>query len=78
MPHVVVKLWPGKSEQQKARLSEAIVKDVMNVLNYGEESVSVAIEEVKSEDWAEKVYKPDIQNKCEEPYKKPGYDPSDL
>ena len=33
MPHVVVKLWPGKSEQQKARLSEAIVKDVMNVLN---------------------------------------------
>ncbi len=78
MPHVVVKLWPGKSEQQKARLSEAIVKDVMNVLNYGEESVSVAIEEVKPEDWAEKVYKPDIQNKWEELFKKPGYDPSDL
>ena len=78
MPHVVVKLWPGKSEQQKARLSEAIVKDVMNVLNYGEASVSVAIEEVKPEDWAEKVYKPDIQNKWEELFKKPGYDPSDL
>jgi 4-oxalocrotonate tautomerase len=41
MPHVIVKLWPGKSEQQKARLSEEIAKDVMNVLNYGEESVSV-------------------------------------
>jgi phenylpyruvate tautomerase PptA (4-oxalocrotonate tautomerase family) len=27
MPHVIVKLWPGKSEQQKARLSEEIVKD---------------------------------------------------
>ena len=78
MPHVVVKLWPGKSEQQKARLTEAIVKDVMNVLNYGEESVSVAIEEIKPEDWAEKVYKPDIQNKWEELFKKPGYDPSDL
>jgi 4-oxalocrotonate tautomerase len=78
MPHVVVKLWPGKSEQQKARLTEAIVNDVMNVLNYGEESVSVAIEEVKPEDWAEKVYKPDIQNKWEELFKKPGYDPSDL
>jgi hypothetical protein len=23
MPHVIVKLWPGKSEQQKARLAEA-------------------------------------------------------
>ena len=78
MPHVVVKLWPGKSEQQKARLTEAIVNDVMNVLNYGEESVSVAIEEVKPEDRAEKVYKPDIQNKWEELFKKPGYDPSDL
>jgi 4-oxalocrotonate tautomerase len=78
MPHIIVKLWPGKSERQKARLSVAIVKDVMNVLNYGEESVSVAIEEVKPEDWAEKVCKPDIQNKWDELYKKPGYDPSDL
>ena len=78
MPHLIVKLWPGKSERQKARLSEAIVKDVVSVLNYGEESVSVAIEEVKPEDWAEKVYKPDIQNKWGGLYKKPGYDPSDL
>jgi 4-oxalocrotonate tautomerase len=63
MPHVIVKLWPGKSEQQKTRLAEAIAKDVMDTLHYGEESMSVAMEEVKSQDWAEKVYKPDIQNK---------------
>ena len=50
----------------------------MNVLNYGEESVSVAIEEVKPQDWAEKVYKPDIPNEWEKLYKKPGYDLSDL
>ena len=48
MPHVIVKLWPGKSEPQKARLVEAITKDVMDILHYGEESVSVAMEEVKS------------------------------
>jgi len=65
MPHGIVKLWPGKSEQQKIRLAEAIVKDVMHVLKYGEESVSVAIEEIKPEDWAEKVYKPDIVNNAE-------------
>ncbi len=41
MPHVVVKLWPGKSEKQKIRLAEEIVKDVMTVLHYGEESVSL-------------------------------------
>jgi 4-oxalocrotonate tautomerase len=73
MPHVIVKLWPGKSEQQKIRLTEAIVKDVMNVLNYGKESVSVAIEEVTSRDWAEKVYKPDIVESSAKLYKKPGY-----
>jgi 4-oxalocrotonate tautomerase len=78
MPHVIVKLWPGKSEQQKVRLAEEIVKDVMSVLNYGEESVSVAIEEVKPEDWAEKVYKPDIVDKPDNLFKKPGYDLSEL
>jgi 4-oxalocrotonate tautomerase len=47
MPHVIVKLWPGKSEAQKARLAGLITKSVMDVLNYGEESVSVGIEEVE-------------------------------
>ena len=73
MPHVIVKLWPGKSEQQKTRLAELITKDVIAVLSYGEESVSVSIEEVKSQDWKEKVYVPDILNGKGKLYKKPGY-----
>ena len=73
MPHVIIKLWPGKSEEQKTRLAEEIVKDVTKVLNYGEESVSVAIEEIEPQDWAEKVYRPDIVNNSERLYKKPGY-----
>jgi 4-oxalocrotonate tautomerase len=59
MPHVIVKLLPGRSEQEKTRLAEEIKKDVMDVLNYGEESVSVAIEEIERQDWAEKVYTPE-------------------
>jgi len=78
MPHVIVKLWPGKSERQKARLADAIAKDVMSVLNYGEESVSVAMEEIAPSDWAEDVYRPDILEKWERVYKKPGYDLSEL
>ena len=73
MPHVIVKLWPGESEQQKAGLAEKIVEDVTTVLNYGDESVSVAFEEVEPQDWAEKVYKPDIVRNSERLYKKPGY-----
>jgi 4-oxalocrotonate tautomerase len=78
MPHVIVKLWPGKSEQQKNRLAEAIIKNVMDILHYGEESVSVAMEEVNSQDWIEKVYRPDIRNQWDKLYKKPGYDEKDL
>ncbi len=73
MPHVIVKLWPGRSEQQKIQLAEAIVKDVVTITKCGEESVPVAIEEIKSEDWAEKVYKRDILNNADKLYKKPGY-----
>ena len=72
-PHVIVKLYPGRSEQQKIRLAEAIVKNVVDIIKCGEESVSVAIEEIKPEDWAEKVYKPDILNTPGRLYKKPGY-----
>jgi 4-oxalocrotonate tautomerase len=78
MPHVIVKLWPGNSEQQKAQLADAIAKNVMDVLGIGEESVSVSMEEVEPEDWAEKVYQPDIVNKPNQLYKKPGYDASEL
>ena len=75
MPHVIVKLWPGKSERQKSKLAQDITAAVMTVLDYGEESVSVAIEEVAPDQWMDKVYKPDILGKPAEIYKKPGYDP---
>ena len=73
MPHVIVKLWPGKSEEQKCRLAEAITQDVMKIFNYDEQAVSVAMEEIKSQDWAEQVYKPEIVSKPDSLYKKPGY-----
>jgi len=75
MPHVIVKLLPGRSEQQKTRLAEEIVKDVVAIAKCEEKSVSVAFEEIKPEDWAEKVYKPDILDSPEKLYKKPGYNP---
>jgi 4-oxalocrotonate tautomerase len=75
MPHVTVKLYAGRSDQQKTRLAEAITKAVMSTLGHGEESVSVGVEDIKPDDWAQKVYKPDILNKSETIYKKPGYDP---
>ena len=73
MPHVIVKLWPGKPERQKADLAQRITEAVAASLHYGEDSVSVAMEEVASSDWSEQVYNPDIRAKWDKLYKKPGY-----
>lgn len=75
MPHVVVKLWPGKSEEQKAQLTEAIVREVTGILGSGPQSVSVGFEEVPSEVWTEQVFEPDILNKWDTLTKEPGYGP---
>ena len=36
MPHVIVKLWPGRSEEVKAKLAGEITKAVADVLKYGQ------------------------------------------
>jgi 4-oxalocrotonate tautomerase len=75
MPHVIVKMYPGRSEQQKAKLAEEITKAVMLGANCGEPAVSVSIEEVSQADWVEQVFKPDIIAQPDRVYKKPGYNP---
>jgi len=78
MPHVIVKLWPGKSEQRKIRLAEAVTMDIMDILHYGDHSVSVAMEGVSPQQWTTKVYRPEIRNNLDRLYEKPRYDENDL
>jgi 4-oxalocrotonate tautomerase len=73
MPHIIVKLWPGQSDEQKQRLSDAIVGDVTSILGYGEDAVSVAFEEVAARDWDAQVYAPDILGRWDRLTKQPGY-----
>ena len=73
MPHVIIQLRPGRSEQEKKQLADAIVKDVAAYAKCDESSVSVAIEELESSEWAEKVYKPNILNNQDKLCRKPGY-----
>ncbi|MCB9883143.1 MAG: tautomerase family protein [Planctomycetes bacterium] len=73
MPHVIVKLWPGKSQQQRQRLADAITRAVTTELGCGDESVSVGFEEVEAKDWKQKVYDPDIAARVDTLLKKPGY-----
>ena len=75
MPHVIVKLYAGRSDREKRHLASEVTRAVTTALSYGEDSVSVGIEDVEPMDWAEQVYKPDILGKPDTIYKKPGYDP---
>ena len=75
MPHVIVKLLSGRTEQQKQQLADAVTQAVVRSLRCGEESVSVSLEEVAPTEWTEKVYKPDILGGPGKLYKKPDYNP---
>lgn len=47
MPHVIVKLYSRRSNTEKKRLADGITTTVMKSLSSEEESISVAIEDVK-------------------------------
>ena len=73
MPHINVKVRLGYSQRQKARLSAALAKAIVETLDCPNFDVSVGIEDVRPADWAERVYEPDILRKRDTIYKQPGY-----
>ncbi len=75
MPHVIIKLRSGRSDQQKLGIAEEVTKAIMATADCTEAAVSVGIEDVEPHDWVETVYKPDIVGKAGTLFKKPGYDP---
>ncbi|MGO4333394.1 tautomerase family protein [Labrys sp. KB_33_2] len=75
MPHIIVKMLPGRSEDQKRKLADALTRAVIDSLNSHDKSISVSIEDVPEDEWTQKVYIPDIKDKPDLVYKKPGYDP---
>ena len=75
MPHVIVKMYPGRTVEQKNELAKAIADSVIKIAGCEDKTVSVAIEEIAPKDWAERVYKPDIMEKEKTLVKKPGYNP---
>ena len=52
MPHVILKIAAGKSDQEKQRLADALATAVTSTLGYDKKLVSVGIEDVEVSDWA--------------------------
>ena len=77
MPHINVKLYPGRSDELKSKLADKITKAVVEVMDSKEKTISVAIQEIPGERWPKEVYKREILGNEEILYKKPEYGYSD-
>ncbi|HHV60566.1 MAG TPA: 4-oxalocrotonate tautomerase [Clostridiaceae bacterium] len=73
MPHVEIKCFPGRTEEQKKKCAEKIAEDIADVLGCPVSCVSVVIKEVPKEEWKEKVWDMDIVPNEKYLYKKPVY-----
>lgn len=74
MPHFEIKMLEGKTEEQKKKLTEAIIKAAQGVIGFGDESYSVTIEDFTLNQWKNDVYPKDIMERKEILYKEPGYE----
>lgn len=73
MPHIVVKLWPGRNDEVKSNLAKRIAYDAAEELKVDIGDVSVAFEEISANDWGEQVYKKEIKDN-KNIYWKPSYE----
>jgi 4-oxalocrotonate tautomerase len=73
MPHVIIKLWPGRTAEQKTDLCNKITEALKTAVDATDSSISIAIEEIPKEKWKELVYDTEIIEKEELLFKKPGY-----
>lgn len=75
MPHVTVKMYQGRTEEQKQKLADAIAGALRDTIGAGDDHISIAIEDYDPMEWGEKVFYPEIEANRDKLYKKPNYKP---
>ena len=73
MPHVEIKCFVGRTDEQKRICAERISEVIAETLGCKTSSVSVAIKDVAEEDWKKEVWDKSIVPDSRYLYKKPGY-----
>ena len=71
MPHVEIKCFPGRIENQKKLCAKKISEVIAETLGCKTSSVSVAIKDVPEEKWEEEVWNKSIISEKEFLYKNP-------
>lgn len=73
MPHVIVKFHPGRTDEEKRVMAEAVSTALHDAMGYEVANVSVSVEEVEKADWMATVYEPEIAGRPDQLIKRPGY-----
>lgn len=56
MPHITIQMYPGRSDELKKEVAEALRDAAAKALNREKEHFSVSVEDVPQADWKAKVY----------------------
>jgi len=74
MPHIEIKLYPGRTEEQKKACAAQVTAAVAETMGCPTTAVSVAIKEVQKDDWKAQVWDEQIVKDEAFLYKKPEYE----
>lgn len=75
MPHISLKMYKGRTEEQKQAVTKALADALKDTLGCGEDHISVSIHDYDPKEWGEKVFYPEIMADEKALYKKPDYKP---
>lgn len=73
MPHIVVKCYKGRSDEQKRTVAEKLAESAAQAFVIEKSAVSVSVEDVEKSDW-KKVYDEEIRGKPDSLFVEPGYE----
>lgn len=73
MPHIEIKCYPGRSDEQKRLCTEKVAQAAAEALGLSTSTVSVAIKEIEKENWKKDVWDKQIVPDEKYLYKKPEY-----
>lgn len=72
MPHITIQMYPGRDEETKKKVAQAVLEAASNALSRGKEHFSVSIKDVPQDEWKAKVYDKVLEDK--DTFIKPGYE----
>ncbi|MBS7261228.1 MAG: tautomerase family protein [Treponema sp.] len=73
MPHITVQMYPGRSDEIKAKLAKVLAETASRELGREIEHFSVSIEDVPQDEWTDKVYKKITDPDNKDVFVRPGY-----